>query len=151
MSSEDDDHDSIVKQRYSFTLPPELISKLDLIGDEIGMNRSMIVREALTHWIEHRVKESKIPVDDKGKPVLKEGLSIFNYIYDHHDTSIVSLIMKVHHDYESEVNSVLSVQISHHKKFELIVCKGGYDKLKAIANRMRKIKELQSFTENYFV
>lgn len=144
MSSEDDDHDSIVKQRYSFTLPPELISKLDLIGEEIGMNRSMIVREALTHWIEHRIKESEIPVGN-------EGLSIFNYIYDHHDTSIVSLILKVHHDYETEVNSVLSVQISHHKKFELIVCKGGYDRLKAIANRMRQIKELQSFTENYFV
>ena len=43
-------------ERYSFTLPYGLINKIDEAKEHLEINRSMVVREALTHWLEHRTK-----------------------------------------------------------------------------------------------
>lgn len=105
------------------------------------MNRSMVVREALSHWLEHRTKNINISGD---------GLAVLSYIYDHHEEKVLTEIMKVQHDYETFIISTISVSISHHQKFEFNVCKGNLNKIKQIVDELRKIKGIFTFTENYY-
>lgn len=134
-------HDMPIKERYSFTLPPDLVSKVDKTGKDLGMNRSMMVREALTHWLEHRTQADSI---------IGNGLAISSYIYDLHESRVVEDIIKVRHDFEKEISSTLNVYFSHHERFEINICKGDMTRIKELSDHLRSIKELKSFTVNYF-
>lgn len=134
-------HEIPIKERYSFTLPPDLVSKVDEARNKLGMNRSMIVREALTHWLEHRTQAESM----EGK-----GLAITSYIFDLHENRVVEDITKTRHDFEEEISSTLNVYFSHHERFEINICKGEMKRIKELSDRLRSIKELKSFTVNYF-
>ncbi|MHA2099446.1 MAG: CopG family ribbon-helix-helix protein [Candidatus Kariarchaeaceae archaeon] len=134
-------HDLPKKERYSFTLPPELVNKVDMKGKNLSMNRSMIVREALTHWLDHRNQQEGLE---------GEGTAFSSYIYDIHETRVVEEISLVKHDYEQEIGSTLNAHFSHHERFEINICKGDLGRIKEMIDRLRGIKELKSLSVNYF-
>ncbi len=140
-------HDTPNKERYSFTLPPELVNRVDKTrqrledNKNVSINRSMIVREALTNWLDHRSEEENLDGD---------GLAINSYIYDLHDSRVVEELSLVKHDYEEIISSTLNVHFSHHQRFEINICKGSFSKIKVLADRLRGIKELKSLSVNYF-
>jgi len=134
-------HDTPNKERYSFTLPPELVDRVDLSRQNLSMNRSMIVREALTHWLGHR---SEI------ETLSGTGLAVNSYIYDIHEARVIEELSGVKHDYEQEIYSTLNIHFSHHERFEINICKGDLSKIKSLSDRLREIKELKSLTVNYF-
>ncbi len=129
-------------QRYSFTLPPEIIEKVDQITKKLNMNRSMIVREALTQWLSnfepHIQKE-------------KQGLAVITYIYNHHDNRVISELLKIQHDQENIINFTTHIHLTHTTCFEIVVCRGKYKEIFKLANNIRKIKGLRSFSVNFAV
>lgn len=139
MDMNSESHNIPNKERYSFTLPPDLIKKVDNL--ELKMNRSMIVREALTHWLEHRSQIDTLSGD---------GLALNSYIYDIHETRVIEELSNVKHDFEKEISSTLNIHFSHHERFEINICKGDLGKIKSLSDRLREIKELKSLTVNYF-
>ena len=126
-------------QRFSFTLQSNLIEEIDIIGKSLNMNRSMVVREALSSWISDRVKDQQIPEGD--------GVGVTSYIYNHHDTRVVSDLMHVQHEKDNLISSTTHVHLSHTKCFEIIILKGKINIIKDLNNSFRSIKGIVSFSE----
>ena len=136
----DEDHYSENLQRYSFTIPRELIESVDDFSNKLRINRSMAVREALSHWVDHNTKS--IHLDGV-------GVAVISYIYDHHDSRILSELMERQHTFDEIVQSSTHVHLSHTYCFEITICKGELQKIKDLANGMRSIKGINSFYINY--
>ena len=78
-------------ERYSFTLPSSLVDGVDKLSQSLKMNRSQIVREAVANWIQENTKK----LDMSGT-----GIGISSYIYNHHDSRVVSDIMNIQHEFD---------------------------------------------------
>lgn len=126
-------------QRFSFTLQTSLIEDIDRLGKSLNMNKSMIVREALSNWINDRTKTEKNS--------LGEGVALISYIFDHHDSRVVSELMHTQHQYEGLISSSTHVHLSHIKCFEIAILKGNLENIKALNNKMRGIKGISSLHE----
>ncbi len=126
--------------RFSFTLPPDLIEKVDEASGEVGMNRSQIVREALTHWLNHTITDQNL----HGK-----GIAVIHFEYDHEDMRVVENIMKVQHGYERIITSTTHVHLSHSRCFELVICRGELCDIKEMAKQLRSIKGIMAFFVNF--
>ncbi|MHA1991316.1 MAG: nickel-responsive transcriptional regulator NikR [Candidatus Hodarchaeales archaeon] len=126
-------------QRFSFTLQNNLIDDIDRIGKSLNMNRSMVVREALSSWINNRTKVEK---DIHG-----EGVALTSYMYDHHDTRVLSDLMHTQHEYEGLISSSTHVHLSHTKCFEIVILKGDLKSIKELNNKLRGVKGISSLSE----
>lgn len=123
-------------ERYSFTLPNNLIDEIEKIGHSLNMNRSMIVREALSNWILLNTKR----LDSTGP-----GIGISSYIYNHHDNRVVSDIMNVQHDSDEIISSTTHIHLDHEQCFEVAILKGNLPQLKSLNDSIRGIKGLSFF------
>ena len=134
-------HSSPLK-RYSFTLPPNIVDAVDSASDLLGMNRSMIVREALTSWLSAQIGS---------KDLRGTGVGIISYIYDHHDASVVTELMHVQHDHEEVITSTTHIHLSHSSCFEIVICKGELRAIKSLGDLIRSIKGVKYFSSNFAV
>ncbi len=124
--------------RYSFTLPRILIDEIEKLGQSLNMNRSQIVREALSNWIQENTKK----VETTGF-----GVGISSYMYNHHDSRVVSDIMNVQHDYDDIISSTTHIHLDHNNCFEMAILKGDIETLKKLNNSLRSIKGLSFFSD----
>jgi CopG family nickel-responsive transcriptional regulator len=132
--------DSLIKQRFSFTLSPEIIKKIDAFAINLEMNRSQIVREALTQWLaDHALTE-----DIQG-----EGVSLASYLYQHHETRVVQELMKIQHDFDQIIISTTHVHLTHDKCYETILCRGDLKVIKNMTNQIRSVNGINSFSVKY--
>ncbi len=125
-------------ERYSFTLPNNLIDEIERIGHSLNMNRSMIVREALSSWILSNTKK----LDYTGP-----GIGISSYMYNHNDNRVVSDIMNVQHDSDEIISSTTHIHLDHEKCFEVAILKGNLPQLKSLNDTLRSIKGLSFFSD----
>ena len=102
------------------------------------MNRSQIVREALSKWIQENTKK----VETKGT-----GVGISSYMYNHHDSRVVSDIMNVQHGYDDIISSTTHIHLDHNNCFEMAILKGDIESLKTLNNSLRSIKGLSFFSD----
>ena len=106
------DEDTTQLKRYSFTLPESLVESVDEISKGMKMNRSMVVRESLNHWVNHQLTSKQMD---------GHGVAIFSYIYQHHAHRIVSELMDVQHDYGGDTIITSShVHLTHADCFETV-------------------------------
>lgn len=124
--------------RYSFTLPSFLIDEIEKLGKTLEMNRSQIVREALSNWIQDKTKI----VESSGP-----GIGISSYIYNHHDSRVVSEIMDAQHDKDDIISSTTHVHLDHNNCFEMAILKGDLNTLKILNDKLRSIKGLAFFSD----
>jgi CopG family nickel-responsive transcriptional regulator len=99
----------------------------------------MVVREALSSWINNRTRIEK---DIHG-----DGVALTSYIYDHHDTRVMSDLMHTQHEYESLISSSTHVHLSHTKCFEIVILKGELKSVKELNNKLRGVKGISSLSE----
>lgn len=125
-------------ERYSFTLPSNLIDEVEKIGQSLNMNRSMIVREALSKWLLDNTKK----LDSAGP-----GIGISSYIYNHHDNRVVSDIMNIQHDKDEIISSTTHIHLDHEKCFEIVILKGELTELKGLNDLLRSIKGMSFFSD----
>jgi len=136
------DHESENLQRYSFTIPRELIESIDNIIENTDSNRSMVVREALSHWVDHSTKAAD---------VAGTGVATISYLYDHHDTRVMSELMEVQHSFDELIQTTSHVHLDHNLCFEITICKGELSKIKTMGELIRAVKGTSSFYVNYAV
>lgn len=126
-------------QRYSFTLPPNIVEKVNEFAERLKMNRSMIMREALSSWL---ASQSSV-TDISGK-----GVAVVSYIYNHHDTHVLSELLDIQHNFENIIGTSTHLHLSHTKCFEIVLCKGEIEEIKQLSTKIRSIKGLTSFSEH---
>jgi CopG family nickel-responsive transcriptional regulator len=124
-------------ERYSFTLPNNLIDEIEKIGNSLEMNRSMVVREALSNWVLENTKKLHL---------VGPGIGISSYIYDHHDTRVVGDIMRIQHNFDDLISSTTHIHLNHDKCFEIAILKGELGKLKVLNDTLRGIKGVSFFS-----
>ncbi|MHA2502403.1 MAG: nickel-responsive transcriptional regulator NikR [Candidatus Kariarchaeaceae archaeon] len=128
------------KQRFSFTIERELIETLDALIRDTDYNRSMVIREALSHWIDHTTR-------DKG--ISGQGLATISYVYDHHEVRLISELMEAQHNFDDVIQTTSHVHLDHDNCFEITIAKGDLDRIKLMGDKLRQIKGISSFTVNY--
>ena len=133
------DHSSTY-ERFTFTLPPDLVEAVEKEASKMGMNRSMVVREALAAWIAEQAAK---------KNMQGPGMAVITYFYSHHDASTVRSLLALQHDYEEEIISTTHMHISHDLCFETILCKGDLMKLCDLADSLRSSKGISSLNDYY--
>jgi len=134
------EHDTENLQRFSFTIPRNLIESVDNLIENTDSNRSMVVREALSHWVDHNLKITNI----NGK-----GIATISYVYNHHETRVLSELMETQHSFDNIIQTTSHVHLNHNECFEINICKGDLSKIKTMAEIIRSIKGLQSFYMNF--
>ena len=138
MDSHDKEHaESESFERYTFTLPPSLIEKIDSNALKKAMNRSQVVREALNTWLSEELKDDF----DRNVP----SVSILSYIYDHHDTRVVQDILHSQHEFDEIILSSTHIHLSHTECFEIVVAKGTITKINKLSDSIRSVKGLNNF------
>ena len=125
-------------ERYSFTLPNNLIDEIEKIGESLKMNRSMVVREAIADWILANTKKLDL---------IGEGIGISSYIYNHHDSRVLGDLMEKQHNQEDVISSTTHIHLDHERCFEIIILKGELSKLKLLSENLRSIKGLSFFSD----
>ena len=125
-------------QRYSFTLSNELIEKIDVFAQRLVMNRSMIIREAVSDWISQQTARNA---------VTGSGVSVLSFVYDHHDQRLLADIMHIQHDFEKTVSSSTHLHLSHSRCFEIVICRGEIELIKSFSERLRAIKGISLYHE----
>ncbi len=128
-------------ERYSFTLPSTLINKIDEAKEHLEINRSMVVREALTHWLEHRTKV----LDIKGM-----GLGLISFSYSHHDKRVVEDLLETQHNFHDVIMHNTHLHQSHESCFEIVVCKGDLSQIKDLGEGISTIKGVHNLSSSYF-
>ena len=124
--------------RYSFTLPNNLVDELERFGQILKMNRSMIVREAVSKWILDNTKKFELA---------GQGIGVSSYIYNHHDSRVVSDLMSVQHDREEIISSTTHIHLNHEQCFEIVVLKGDLPALRELNDALRSVKGLSFFSD----
>ena len=139
MNSHEKEHaESESFERYTFTLPPSLIEKIDNTALKKEMNRSQIVREALNAWLSEDLRGSNF---NQNVPTV----SILSYIYDHHDTRVVQDILHSQHEFDEIILSSTHIHLSHTECFEIVVAKGVITKINKLSDSIRSVKGLNNF------
>lgn len=135
-----DKHDPEILERYSFTLPPRLINAVDTTRERMKISRSMSVRKALKHWLDHAVEE----VNLEGN-----GIAVINYTFDHHEVRVVEDLSKAQHHLPIEILSINHMHIAHQACVEVITAKGRLQDLKMLVDAIKKIKGVRSVKSSY--
>lgn len=125
-------------ERYSFTLSTTLIEEIGKIGESLKMNRSMVVREALSNWIIENTKKLNLKGD---------GIGITSYMYNHHDSRVVSELMSTQHDFEDVISSTTHIHLDHQRCLENVISKGVLVKIKELNDNLRNIKGISFFSD----
>lgn len=136
--SQEENNKSDNLERYSFTLPNVLIDEIGKIGESLKMNRSMVVREALSNWLIENTKKLNL----KG-----EGIGITSYMYNHHDTRVVSELMSNQHDFEDVISSTTHIHLDHQRCLENVISKGELIKIKELNDNLRNTKGISFFSD----
>lgn len=133
-------HDTENLERYSFTIPRPLIDSVDELSKKLNLNRSMAVREALTHWVNHSTQKTEVSGN---------GVAVISYTYDHHESRVMSELMETQHSFETVISNTSHIHLSHVDCFEITICKGNLEEIKELGDRIRSVKGIHSFNINY--
>ena len=98
----------------------------------------MIVREAVSKWILENTKKFELA---------GQGIGVSSYIYNHHDSRVVSDLMSVQHDREEIISSTTHIHLNHEQCFEIVVLKGDLPALRELNDALRSVKGLSIFSD----
>ena len=103
-------------QRFTISLDDALADKFDaLIADKGYSNRSEAVRDLIRSQI------------DDASLAPSEALwcaATVNYVYDHHDKTVVERVLSLQHEHHDLVITSLHTHLDHHDCLETVVMRG---------------------------
>lgn len=143
-----DNKDTKIFERYTFTLPPDLVRNVEAFGQSKQMNRSQVVREALANWLSTQEELEERALSHPNQT----GVATITYTYDHHDGRVLQDLLDAQHQSEELIVSTTHIHLSHTICFEVVVCRGPLGTLKginALASAIRVIKGINGFAVLY--
>ena len=103
-------------QRFTISLDDALAAKFDeLIAAKGYDNRSEAVRDL----IRGRIDDSHLQ-----KPQAAWCVATLNYLYDHHDTTVVERVMSLQHAHHDLIVTSLHTHLDHAHRLETVVLRG---------------------------
>ena len=125
--------------RVGVTFPPELLTELDEIIDEMGYeSRSKAIQDAVTSFI----TEQRLLQKEKGN---KAGVLVM--VYDHDVKGLEDDLIESQHHHRNIINAVLHVHLSDKECLEAIAVKGEAEDIKKLAQelaRRKGVKQVRS-------
>jgi CopG family nickel-responsive transcriptional regulator len=125
--------------RVGVTFPPELLSELDEIIDDIGYeSRSKAIQDAVTLF----VTEQKLLHKQEGK---KAGVLVM--VYDHDVKGLEDDLINSQHHHRNVINSVLHVHLSDKECLEAVAVKGQAKDIQKLAQELatrKGVKQVRS-------
>ncbi len=117
--------------RLSLSLPNTLAAELDkLVAEKGAASRSALVAELVREdVVEHRSRRGK-----------QEIAGTITLVYDHHARNLQAKLTDIQHDHEGLIVSVMHVHLSHHDCLEVLVVRGGADKVRELADRLAAVR-----------
>jgi CopG family nickel-responsive transcriptional regulator len=113
--------------RFSVSLPPELLSQFDKMVDEKGYeNRSLAIADMMrAHLVDHRQKFGD-----------EEIAGTITLVYDHHKAHVQAALTGIQHDHHEVIISTVHVHLDHHNCLEVLVVRGKAELVKKIADEL---------------
>ena len=103
-------------QRFTISLDDALAAKFDALITAKGYdNRSEAVRDLIRGGIDS---------DHLQTPQAAWCVATINYVYDHHDTTVVERVMSLQHDHHDLIVTSLHTHLDHAHCLETIVLRG---------------------------
>jgi CopG family transcriptional regulator, nickel-responsive regulator len=103
-------------QRFTISLDDALATKFDeLIANKGYDNRSEAVRDL----IRHRIDDNHLQTSQAAWCV-----ATLNYVYDHHDTTVLERVMALQHAHHDLIVTSLHIHLDHAHCLETVVLRG---------------------------
>lgn len=118
------------RERFTVSIEPALSAKLETLMRRTGeANRSKMVSDL----VRARLVEEEWDDD-------RDALGTITLLYDHHRRQLLNALADVQHDYHDQVLCATHVHLSHSLCAEVIIVRGRAEGIRALADRMRRLK-----------
>ena len=116
--------------RLSFSVEEGLFNKLESLVEKNGYkNRSEFIRDIIRNMLVEEEWEQD-----------REVVGTITLIYDHHASRLSEKLTDIQHEYHDLVLASTHVHISHSLCAEMIMVRGGSEKLKTLTNNLQSQK-----------
>jgi CopG family nickel-responsive transcriptional regulator len=116
--------------RLSFSLEKPLLDRLEtLVADSHYENRSEYIRDLIRGQLVEKEWERN-----------EEALGTVTLIYDHHARQLSDKLTDVQHDYHDAILATTHVHLDHHLCAEMIMVRGRADRIRSLADQLRRQK-----------
>jgi CopG family nickel-responsive transcriptional regulator len=120
--------------RFGVSIDERLLKKFDDIIEEKGyVNRSEAIRDLIRYMLD----TNEISDPDT------ETVGTLSLVYKHDVHEIADKLNEIQHAYFGNVVSSTHVHLDHHNCLEVLILRGKARDIKAIADKLRAIKNIQ--------
>lgn len=117
--------------RVGVSFEPELLKEFDsMISDKGYSSRS----EAIRDLVRKAIMESKVQKEEG------EVIGTLTYVYNHHIGEVNNRLLNLQHDHHHEILFNTHVHMDHQMCLEMLIVKGGAQKLIKLADSVKAIK-----------
>lgn len=118
------------RERFTVSIDPELSGKFAALAKRSGYtNRSKLVCDLI---------RGKLVDEDWEKD--REALGTITLLYDHHQRRLLNALADIQHDHHEQVLCTCHVHLNHDLCAETIMVRGKAERIRAIVDRMRRLK-----------
>lgn len=119
-------------QRFTISLDDALAARFDdLIAAKGYDNRSEAVRDLI---------RSRIDDNHLQTPQAAWCVATLNYVYDHHDTTVVERVMSLQHAHHDLIVTSLHTHLDHAHRLETVVLRGATPAIKAFSETVMALR-----------
>jgi CopG family nickel-responsive transcriptional regulator len=117
--------------RFGVSIEKSLLEQFDaIIRDRHYPTRS----KAIEDHIRQIIAENEFSKDTN------EAIGTIDVVYDHHKWELLNHLTNIQHDFQEVILSSQHIHLDHHNCFEIVVVKGGKNKLEKLANMIKSTK-----------
>ena len=116
------------------SLPPTLLNELDAVIQEIGLDRSKALQQAIRDFITNYQLEYK--------PDAK-GVGTITLLYEHDVPGLETKLTEIQHHHTELITSTTHIHLDGHHCLLVIVVKGGASQIHKLSNTIRSLRGIQ--------
>ncbi len=121
--------DSLI--RFGVSIPQDLLTRFDgMIRGQGYDNRSEAIRDL--------IRKSLLQTDLLAESQAVAGTIVM--VYDHHASELPMTLVELQHAYHRDIISTMHVHLNHDQCLEVVVVRGGVQRLRELSDRIRVLK-----------
>ena len=120
--------------RFGVSIDERLLEKFDAIIEERGyVNRSEAIRDLIRYMLD---------TNDISDPEA-EAVGTLSLVYKHDSHEIADKLNEIQHGFFGNIVSSTHIHLDHHTCLEVLILRGKAKDVKAIADKLRSLKNIQ--------
>jgi CopG family nickel-responsive transcriptional regulator len=117
--------------RISISLPPMLLDELEAVLQEIGLDRSKALQQAIRDFITNHRLEYKPDTN---------GVGTITLLYEHDVPGLEEELTEIQHHHTDLITSATHVHLDGHNCFQVIVVKGKTAQIHRLAVALQSLR-----------